>query len=404
MVLFVLLALLVLLLALGILFRPYILKTKQNAITHQEVNSEAYRYQLDRLEADRSDGSLSQDNYLIAVRELEKRMLEDAGDAPGSSSASYEIPKKSIYAICLLIPLISTGLYMYLGEPNSLDGFEHQNQKASKEVEEMVSGLAEKLKKDPNNPKGWAMLARSYKVMGRPLDAEKAYQAAESYIENDAQLLADYADVMASNAGGNFSGKPEKLIQKALQVDPNNPIALWLSGTAAFNAGKFTEAVKTWSYLLNLLDPESEDARVLQSSIDEAKSKGGIEQTISKNSPKPQAVNGVSISGIVDVDPKTLKTASVEGYLMVIARLPDERMPIAVMRAQVSSMPTTFKLDDTMSMNQQIKLSSYKTVVLEARLSKTGQAKLASGDFYSKPITVDMGAKSVKLKISEMKE
>jgi cytochrome c-type biogenesis protein CcmH len=125
--------------------------------------------------------------------------------------------------------MAAAALYLLLGDPNSLDGYERQNQTASKEVEQMVAGLVEKLKKEPNNPKGWAMLARSYKVMGRPVDAEKAYEAAQTYIANDAQLLADYADVVASNANGSFVGKPEKLIQQALVVDPNNAMALWLS-------------------------------------------------------------------------------------------------------------------------------------------------------------------------------
>jgi cytochrome c-type biogenesis protein CcmH len=404
MIVFSLVALLIVVVALGVLFRPFIFKAKTTSVSHDQVNAEAHQYQLARLQADLSDGSLSSDNYEIAVRELEKRLLEETLDHV--ATCSFARPTRTILAICTLVPIAAVSLYVLLGDPSSLDGNETKNRTASKEVEQMVSGLVEKLKKDPNNPKGWAMLARSYKVMGRPVDAEKAYAAAEAYIANDAQLLADYADVVASNANGSFLGKPEKLIQQALAVDPNNAMALWLSGTAAFNSGRFNEAIKTWNYLLVQLDPTSEDARVLQSSIAEARAKGGAgpeaSTALGASSLKPQAAvaSHATISGEVALSAELKKSFTPNDVLMVIARKPGERMPIAVFRLEASAWPTKFKLDDSMSMNQQVQLSQQKVVELEARLSKSGQAKPAPGDLYSEPVKVTMGASNVPLRLT----
>jgi cytochrome c-type biogenesis protein CcmH len=308
-------------------------------------------------------------------------------------------------AICTLVPIVAAALYMLLGDPNSLDGYERQNRTASKEVEQMVSGLVEKLKQEPNNPKGWAMLARSYKVMGRPVDAEKAYEAAEAYIANDAQLLADYADVVASNANGSFVGKPEKLIRQALAVDPNNAMALWLSGTASFNVGRYSEAVKTWRYLLDLLDPSSEDVRILQSSIDEAVSQGGLSapEPVKAKLHAAAAPTGATISGEVSLAADLKKSFAANDVLMVIARKPGERMPIAVYRTQLSDLPAKFKLDDTMSMNQQVQLSQQKSIELEARLSKSGQAKPEAGDLFSDPVPVSLGASNVAVRLTRVR-
>jgi cytochrome c-type biogenesis protein CcmH len=85
---------------------------------------------------------------------------------------------------------------------------------------------------------------------------------------------------------------------------------------------------------------------------------------------------------------------------MVIARKPGERMPIAVFRLEASAWPTKFKLDDSMSMNQQVQLSQQKVVELEARLSKSGQAKPAPGDLYSEPVKVTVGASNVPLRLT----
>ena len=402
---FLFVALLIVVVALLVLSRPFIFQSKSISVSHEQVNAEAYQYQLERLRADKADGSLSAENYDIAIRELEKRVLDESSDTVVADALVR--PKRTMIAICILVPIAAAALYLLLGDPNSLDGYERQNQTASKEVEQMVTSLVEKLKKEPNNPKGWAMLARSYKVMGRPVDAEKAYEAAEAYIANDAQLLADYADVVASNANGSFVGKPEKLIQQALAVDPNNAMALWLSGTASFNAGRYTEAIKTWRYLLALLDPDSEDARVLKSSIDEARANGGVgaESSIPASTTKPRAVapSGATITGEVTLTADLKKSFAPNDVLMVIARKPGERMPIAVYRIEVSALPTKFKLDDSMSMNQQVKLSTYQVVELEARLSKSGQAKPEAGDLYSDPVTVKLNASAVALRLSRVR-
>lgn len=52
-----------------------------------------------------------------------------------------------------------------------------------------------------------------------------------SHLDPNAQMLANDADVAATIAGGNFAGKPARLIAQALQVDPQNPMAPWLAST-----------------------------------------------------------------------------------------------------------------------------------------------------------------------------
>lgn len=144
----------------------------------------------------------------------------------------------------------------------------------------MVAGLAAKLEKEPENLQGWTMLARSYRAMGRLPEAEKAFERAEKFIENDAQLLADYADVAAANARGDFRGKPMRLIEKALKVDPDNMQALWLAGSAAFAREDFARAIGHWERLVAQLPPDSEDAQMLRANIGEARA--GLDQAKAK--------------------------------------------------------------------------------------------------------------------------
>jgi cytochrome c-type biogenesis protein CcmH len=110
--------------------------------------------------------------------------------------------------------------------------------------------------------------------MGRLAESERAYEKAGDFIDGDAQELANYADVAASNANGHFVGKPAQLIEKALHADPTNPMALWLAGSAAQDSGDTTGAMRIWERLLTLLPPDSDDARELKAMIERTRGQG----------------------------------------------------------------------------------------------------------------------------------
>ena len=88
--------------------------------------------------------------------------------------------------------------------------------------------------------------------------------------------MTDFADLLATRAGGNLEGKPLALINKALALNPRHPMALMLSGSAALKRGDYAGAVATWEKLQPVLAPGSRDAQWLASSIADARAKGGL--------------------------------------------------------------------------------------------------------------------------------
>jgi cytochrome c-type biogenesis protein CcmH len=279
----------------------------------------------------------------------------------------------------------------------------------------MLAGLAKKLEKEPGNLQGWAMLARSYKAVGRNADAEQAFGRAGSLLDSDAQLLADYADVIASNAGGNLGGRPTELIDKALKVDANNGMALWLSGTAAYQRGDYDKAIGTWERLVAQLEPGSEDEQMLQNAIGEAYTKSGKSAPTvargggSAGSPNPntkgQAASTASagVSGEVELDAALKAKALPTDIVMVIARLPGTRMPMAVLRVPASQLPLKFTLDDSLAMNPESLISNAAQVEVEVRISKTGLAMPEPGDLLSKAQIVKVGSKGLKLRVDRVR-
>ena len=258
------------------LLKPYYRPADQEATPQNELNIQIYRDQLAKIDQDVANGLLSPEDAKTSAAEIQQRLLQEAqGDV---EMARPHSSRATVMVIAVSVPVMALALYGYVGMPQAvmMDMSVEQMQasgpgqgapRTQEDIERMVAGLAQKLEADPDNLQGWAMLARSYKVLGNTVEAEKAYDRAGSFVLNDAQLLADYADVAVANNNGNFSGKPMLLINRALQVDPNNPMALWLAGTAAFQTQDRPKALRYFEHLLKLLPPGSEDAQMIESGI-----------------------------------------------------------------------------------------------------------------------------------------
>jgi cytochrome c-type biogenesis protein CcmH len=383
-----------------LLMRPFFRRAETAQTSRAQLNAAIHREQFAKLDQDLAEGALSADDHAQARRELQRRVLED--NQADETSAPVRTPRKTMAGIAFGVPIVAGALYLLIGNPAAMQGGGglppgHDQIATAQDLEKMVAALAEKLEKEPTNYKGWSMLARSYKAMGRPVEAQRAFEKAGSFIDDDAQALASYADVVATNAGGSLQGKPTELIRKALKVDPQNPMALWLSGTADFEAKKYPQAVETWDKLVAMLPPGSDDARMLEGAINDARAKAGL---------PPKAATAVAagstIRGVVDVDAAVKDKTRPDDVVMVIARRPGTRMPLAVLRKSASELPLQFTIDDSMSMDPNSKLSSVAEVEVEARISKTGLAKPEPGDLLSPAQTVKLGANGVALRVAKV--
>lgn len=392
---FLISALLLLIAALFWFLRPLFFKPKQLATSRRQMNAAIYREELEKLEAERSSGAIDCEAYEQAHAEMRQRLFQDT-DEPDDLSVMGS-PKKTIIGICIFVVLLSIGFYSFLGEAPGIAQQNAEKPMSKESIDQMVTQFAQKLEKEPDNLQGWAMLARSYRVLGRNVEAQNAYARAGSYVDSDPQLLADYADVIAANNNGNFAGKPMQLLNKALALDPDNLLALWLTGTAAFNAENYKGAVKAWERLAKQLPANSDEARSIALSIDEARSKGGLAPAS-----KP-AISTKGVSGQVDLAPNLKSKLKPGDVLMVIARQPGERMPVAVFKTAATSFPMAFTLNDALAMSPTALISQLPEVSIEVRISKTGMAMPESGDLISATKTIPVGASNVQLLVDAVR-
>jgi cytochrome c-type biogenesis protein CcmH len=146
--------------------------------TAAQVRSALYAEQLRELDGDLAAGTLAAADHAQAREELQRRLLQEvAGDA--STAPSSPAGGRASLLIAVAVPLAATGLYGMLGTPEAiLRPVPTQAAAMPPDVERMVAGLAARLERNPDDPKGWAMLARSYEVMGRHAEAQAAWARA----------------------------------------------------------------------------------------------------------------------------------------------------------------------------------------------------------------------------------
>ncbi len=254
------------------LLRP----TTQTGVSSQRLNAAIYRDQLQALERDLARGTISPQDYESTRDELQLRLLDDTEETAPPPKAQGPVvltARRTAAAVALLLPLGAASMYWWLGNPSAMDP-PAARAISNEKVLQMVDALAARLKANPDNPKGWAMLARSYKVMGRLEEAQAAFEKSGDFINTDADLLVEYADLLASRADS-VEGKPLQLINQALLLDPKHPTALMMSGIAAFRRSDFPAAVLQWEKLLAVLEPGSPDAQQIETDIAQARAKMG---------------------------------------------------------------------------------------------------------------------------------
>jgi cytochrome c-type biogenesis protein CcmH len=370
--------------ALGLAARPLWRQRAPGAVSRDAMNAAVYREQLRELDADLAAGAIAQADHDRARDELNRRVIEDLSQ-PGERAAPGG--NRFVAYSVLAVPLVALGVYFAVGNP-AVIVLEDDAQATQRQIEAMVERLAARLKENPDDVEGWKMLGRSYSVLGRFRDAIDAYTRAAARAPRDADVLVDLADVLAMANGQRLAGDPEKLVERALQIDPKNLKGLALAGTAAFDRGDFARAAALWERMLPLVAADSEDARVVRENVAQARAKAGA---------------AVKLAGTVSLSPKLKGKAAPDDIVFIFARAAEgPRVPLAVLRKQVRDLPLSFSLDDSMAMAPGMNLSGFARVVVGARISKSGGAAPQPGDLQGASAVVANDAAGVKVVIDRV--
>ncbi|MBF0264653.1 MAG: c-type cytochrome biogenesis protein CcmI [Gammaproteobacteria bacterium] len=393
------------------------LANQENELDQKAFNVEIAKEQIIKLDDSYNKNEISKEEYDDLKYEIESSLMDDLSNFDDktsdntSSQVTYSAIKPIIIGLALFIPAFSMAFYHYIGEPDAFNPEFGQHAQMPQSgsatqtnINQMLTGLVNKLKENPQDIDSWFLLARSFMSLERYTDAATVYNKMLKMTDNSPDVLVSLADALAMSQGGKMQGEPEQYIQQALAKDPNHVTALWLAGIAAREKNDTQLALKYFDQVLPLLEDDEQSAQAVKKLI--AQLGGKVENTI-KGAENVKDVENVSdvqnettvgtnlteVTLEINLSAELAQKITPEMTVFVYAKaFQGPPMPLAAAKYTANDLLSgkiSVTLNDQMAMMPSMKLSSFDKVNVGARISKSGSPMKRTGDFTSKEVPVD---------------
>lgn len=214
-----------------------------------------YKDQLAEVDRDVARGALASDDADQARAEIGRRIMRIHGKEK-TASAGYRSGVFRIVAAAavLAVPVISWGVYAAIGSPELPSqplAARLAKPPSENSPEELIARAESHLAQNPDDGRGWDVLAPTYTRLGRFPDAIAAYQNAIRIQGDSAERSAGLGEALALANGGIVSADAETAFRRAIELEPGMDKARFFLAFATFQEGKTDEAVAAWTAMRN---------------------------------------------------------------------------------------------------------------------------------------------------------
>lgn len=232
------------------------------AASTAEADLAVYRDQLAEIERDRASGLIAPAEGEAARTEVARRILRASAESGREGASFGDDRRRRIVAVVGLlgVPLLAGGLYLSLGSPlyppqplaQRLEG-----QPNPSDIAILIRKVETHLEANPNDGRGYEVVAPIYARIGRLDDAARAWSNAIRLLGPNAQRETGLGEALTAQAGGVVTVEAKAAFQAALAADPNDPKAQYFLGLAAEQDGQTAEAAQRWSTLVAQSPPDA---------------------------------------------------------------------------------------------------------------------------------------------------
>jgi cytochrome c-type biogenesis protein CcmH len=233
--------------------------SRHYAVTRQaDPDTQFYREQIAEIDRDQARGVLLPSEAEAAKAEAARRLLRATGPHHGHFAAVGEPALRRRRAASTLalsiIPILALATYEIYGSPQVLSGppaAQMPQQAGNVDLMTAVAQIESHLAKNPQDGRGWEVIAPVYMRMGRIDDAVKAYGAAVRYLPPDADRFASYGEALVLAKDGLVSGEAQQAFEQAVKLDAASPRARFYLARAAVQDGQIEKAKAAYAELLS---------------------------------------------------------------------------------------------------------------------------------------------------------
>lgn len=359
-------------------FRPSGRRDRAEAVTgdRRAAMRALYRDRVAEIERETGAGQLDPEIRREVEEELGANLLDefrhaeapDPASAPAAESVRSRAPGLTLWATLAALPLLAVAVYLSVGEPEAAElAGASEVLRLDPEQDRVVlerwrDRLADRVARNPGDGQSWYLLGVARLQLGRFAPAAEAFASASARVGNDPGIDIYWLQARYLADGGALDAEAREIAARVLEARPNHPLVLEMYAIDAFRTGEYRQAVGFLNRALgnDLSAPQTE---VLLT---------GLAQARSRMTP---------LTPTVRVAVEAEDHASPEATVFVIARPPGGGMPYAVVRRPARLLPLDVTLDDTVSMSPARPLSGAESFEVVVRLSRSGAAAPAPGDW-----------------------
>jgi cytochrome c-type biogenesis protein CcmH len=231
-----------------------------------------YRDQLEEIRRDHAAGLIGESEAAAAQVEVSRRLLaaadaEAAVSQPAPDTATGRRRAVAVVALVLL-PVGAIALYLAVGSP-LLPGqpLTSRGPAERQTIAQMVAQVESHLAKNPNEGRGWEVVAPIYLRLGRFEDAVKARRQALALSEPTAERHAGLGEALTAAANGIVTAEALAAFKQALALDADHIKARFFLGLAAEQDGRVDEAVVAWRALIERAPPDAPWAEFIRAEL-----------------------------------------------------------------------------------------------------------------------------------------
>jgi cytochrome c-type biogenesis protein CcmH len=233
-----------------------------------------YRDQLDEIARDQATGLIGETEAEAAKVEVSRRLIAaaDAADADKNEEDRSPLVRRRVTALAglLLLPIGATAIYLAIGQP-SLPGQPlaervravHQDQS----IQTLISQVETHLERNPNDARGYEVIAPVYLRLGRFAEAVSARRKLLELSGETAERQADLGEALAAAANGVITVESKAAFERALTLEPDDLKANFFVGVAAEQDGDKPKAAAIWTAMLKDAPADAPWAPVVRESL-----------------------------------------------------------------------------------------------------------------------------------------
>jgi cytochrome c-type biogenesis protein CcmH len=235
-----------------------------------------YRDQLEEIERDRTDARIDAVEAEAARVEVSRRLLAAANAAnarPAESGNSGRRRTAAAAAVLIMIPMLAVALYAVLGSPDlpgqplaaRIQGGEENP--GGNSIAQLIARIEAHLEENPDDGRGWEIVAPVYMKLERYEDAAKARRKAISLLGATSTREVDLGEALTAAANGVISEEAQAAFNRAIALDAENFKAQFYLGLAAEQEGNTAEAARLWRALIAKAPPDAPWLTVVRQSL-----------------------------------------------------------------------------------------------------------------------------------------